>query len=95
MYLPISPTLPICSSILITASFAPPCAGPQSADIPAAIAEYGFVPELPARRTVEVLQFCSWSACKMNNRSSASAATGFTVYSSDGTAKNMCSRLLQ
>ena len=31
----------------MTASFAPPCAGPQSADMPAAIAEYGFVPELP------------------------------------------------
>ena len=29
-------------------------------------------------RTAEVEQFCSWSACRMNSRSSASAATGST-----------------
>jgi outer membrane protein W len=30
-------------------------------------------PVLPAKRTVDVLAFCSWSACKMNRRSIASA----------------------
>ena len=52
-------TVPICSSIASTASFAPPCAGPQSAETPAEIAAYGFAPVLPASRTVEVLAFCS------------------------------------
>jgi hypothetical protein len=52
-------TVPICSSIASTASFAPPCAGPHSAEMPEEIAAYGFAPVLPARRTVEVLAFCS------------------------------------
>jgi hypothetical protein len=52
-------TEPIPSSMSSTASLAPPCAGPHSADTPAEIAAYGFAPVLPARRTVEVLAFCS------------------------------------
>jgi hypothetical protein len=63
--------------------------------MPAEIAAYGFAPVLPARRTVEVLAFCSWSACRMNSRSSACAVTGSTLYDSHGTAKNMCSRFEQ
>ena len=69
-------TLPISSSISSTASFAPPCAGPHSAETPAEIAEYGFAPVEAARRTVEVLAFCSWSACRISNRSSAWTASG-------------------
>jgi len=45
---------------------------------PAEIAAYGLQPVLPARRTVEVLAFCSWSACRMNNSSSAFACSGST-----------------
>ena len=71
-------TVPMSSSIASTASFAPPCAGPHRADTPAEIAAYGLVPVLPARRTVEVLAFCSWSACRISSRSSACAETGST-----------------
>ena len=74
-----------------TASFAPPCAGPQSAETPADIAVYGLQPVLPASRTVEVLAFCSWSACRMKSRSSAFECSESGWYSSQGTAKNMCS----
>ena len=49
----------ISASIRSTASLAPPCAGPHSAAMPAAMAEYGLVPVEPARRTVEVDAFCS------------------------------------
>ena len=72
-------TVPMSSSITSTASFAPPCAGPHNADTPAEIAAYGFVPVLPASRTVEVLAFCSWSACRISSRSSAWAVTGSTT----------------
>ena len=51
------------------------------------------MPELPARRTVDVEQFCSWSACRIKRRSSASAATGSTSYFAAGTAKNITFRL--
>ena len=71
--------VPISSSIRRTASFAPPCAGPQSAAIPEAIHAYGFAPVEPARRTVEVDAFCSWSACKVKIRSIALASTGLTL----------------
>jgi hypothetical protein len=50
---------------------------------------------LPASRTVDVLAFCSWSACRMNSRSIACDAIGSTTYSSAGTEKNMCSRFAQ
>ena len=45
---------------------------------PADIAVYGLHPVLPASRTVEVLAFCSWSACRMNSRSSASECSEST-----------------
>ena len=79
-------TVPISSSISSTASLAPPCAGPQSADTPAEMAAYGLAPVEPARRTVEVLAFCSWSACRISSRSRACAASGSTWYGSQGTA---------
>jgi hypothetical protein len=46
-------------------------------------------PVEPARRTVDVLAFCSWSACRMNSRSSALAATGSTLYGSQGTEQHV------
>ncbi|CNU46936.1 Uncharacterised protein [Mycobacterium tuberculosis] len=33
-------------------------------------------PDEPTSRTVDVEQFCSWSACKMNNMSSARTTSG-------------------
>jgi hypothetical protein len=41
-------------------------------------------------RTVEVEQFCSWSACRMSSRFSAFATSGSTTYGSAGTANIMC-----
>ena len=35
--------------------------------------------ELPTARMVLVLQFCSWSACRMNSTSSACASTGLAL----------------
>ena len=58
--------------------------------MPAAMQANGLAPEEPAIRTVEVDAFCSWSACRMNILSSASASTGLILYSSHGTAKHMC-----
>ena len=52
-------TVPISSSIRNTASFAPPCAGPQSDAMPAAMHANGFAWLDPAMRTVLVLAFCS------------------------------------
>ena len=42
-----------------TASFAPPCSGPNSAAMPAATAENGSTPDDPTARTALVEQFCS------------------------------------
>ncbi len=39
------------------------------------------------QRTVEVEQFCSWSACRMNSMSSALATSGSTSYGSAGMPK--------
>ena len=58
MYSGIFLTSPISSSILITASFAPPCAGPQSDAIPDAIQAKRLAPDDPANLTVEVDAFC-------------------------------------
>src|SRR3569832_3014079 len=77
-----------------TASLAPPCAGPHKAAMPEAMHANGFAPELPARRTVEVLAFCSWSACRMKIKSSDFSATGSTSYSSLGFAFFLCCFLL-
>ena len=38
----------------------------------------------PTSRTVDVEQFCSWSACRMNSMSSALATSGSTSYGSAG-----------
>src|SRR3954468_11418040 len=87
-----SPTLetsPISSSICSAASLAPPCAGPHSEAMPAAMQAYGFAPDDPHRRTVEVEAFCSWSACRMKMRSIARTSTSFTLYSSVGTPNIM------
>ncbi len=80
------PSAAIWFSISITAWFAPPCSGPHSAPIPAEMHAKMFAIELPTRRTVLVEQFCSWSACRMNSRSTAFAITGSTSYSSHGVA---------
>ena len=38
----------------------------------------------PTSRTVDVEQFCSWSACRMNSMSSARTSSGSTSYGSAG-----------
>ena len=40
----------------------------------------------PTSRTVEVEQFCSWSACRIRICFSACTIVGLTSYGSDGTA---------
>ena len=62
----------------MTAWFAPPWSGPHSARMPAAIAAYRLAPELPTMRTVDVEQFCSWSACRIRSWFSAFSRTGET-----------------
>ena len=56
------------------ASLAPPWAGPHRQAMPAAMQANGLAPVEPARRTVEVEAFCSWSACRMKMRSIAWAS---------------------
>ena len=80
---------PISSSMWITASLAPPCAGPHSEAMPAATLANGLARELDASRTVEVLAFCSWSACRININSNAFALTGLIANSSAGSANIM------
>ena len=63
-----------------TSSFAPPCRGPERAAAAAAVARYGSLCELPTARMAFVLQFCSWSACRINRMSSARAITGLATY---------------
>jgi hypothetical protein len=41
----------------------------------------------PTRRTVEVEQFCSWSACRMKSMSSALTISGSRSYGSAGKPK--------
>jgi hypothetical protein len=64
--------------MLSTASFAPPCSGPNSAFTPADTEANMFAWLDPTRRTVEVEQFCSWSACRTKSMSSTLACTGST-----------------
>ena len=52
---------------------------PQGADGRGAGGEQVGLAE-PTIRTVEVLQFCSWSACRMKIRFSASSTSGVTTY---------------
>jgi hypothetical protein len=55
--------------------------------MPAAMQAKGLAPEDPARRTVEVEAFCSWSACSIMIRSIAFSRTGSTTLSSAGMAE--------
>jgi hypothetical protein len=61
--------------------------------MPAEMQAKGLAPEDPARRTVEVEAFCSWSACRIRMRSSARTSTGFGLYSSHGVPNIMCMKL--
>ncbi len=54
--------------------------------MPAAIHAKGFAPVDPARRTVDVEAFCSWSAWTMKSRLSASTKSGSASNGSVGTA---------
>ncbi len=55
--------------------------------MPAEIEANRFACEEPTSRTVEVEQFCSWSACRISSLSSALVTTGSGMYSSAGTEK--------
>ncbi len=81
------PSFLIFVSISSTAWLAPPCSGPQRALMPAEIDANRLACEEPTSRTVEVEQFCSWSACRISSFSSALTTTGFSSNSSAGTAK--------
>ena len=59
----------------MTATLAPPCSGPHSAQTPAATDAYRFACDDPTMRTVDVEQFCSWSACSSSSWSSARTTT--------------------
>src|SRR5918996_5490511 len=83
------------SSISMTAWLAPPCRGPQRAQMPAEIEAKRFAWLLPTMRTVEVLQFCSWSACRIRSRLRARVRTGLTWYGSAGTENIMWGEFAQ
>ncbi len=55
--------------------------------MPAEIDANRFACAEPTSRTVEVEQFCSWSACRMSSRSSALTNSGSTSYGSAGKPK--------
>ena len=63
-----------------TAALAPPCSGPDSACTPAEMLANTLASLEPTTRTVEVEQFCSWSACSTNSMSRALATSGSTWY---------------
>ncbi|CAB4757814.1 unannotated protein [freshwater metagenome] len=65
-------------SMSMTAWFAPPCSGPNRALMPAETEAKRFAWEEPTSRTVEVEQFCSWSACRRSSWLSAFEMIGFT-----------------
>ena len=75
------------SSISMTAWLAPPCSGPNSALMPAETDANRFACDEPTSRTVDVEQFCSWSACRRRSWLSAFDRTGLTSYGSAGTPK--------
>ena len=58
--------------------------------MPEAMQANGLAPEEPARRTVEVEAFCSWSAWRMKMRSMALASTGLIGLVSQGVLNIMC-----
>jgi hypothetical protein len=59
---PSSPSSWIDWSICMTATLAPPCSGPERAQMPAEIDVNRLAALEPTMRAVEVEQFCSWSA---------------------------------
>ena len=75
------------SSISSTAWLAPPCSGPNRALIPAETEANRLAWDEPTMRTVDVEQFCSWSACSTNSRSSARTMAGSRSYGSAGSPK--------
>ena len=68
------------SSISMTSTLAPPCSGPHRAQTPAAQEANRLARAEPTTRTVEVLQFCSWSAWRMKIRFRASSTSRVTMY---------------
>ena len=50
---------------------------------------------LPTMRTVEVQQFCSWSACRMNSWFSTLTTSSSISYGSAGTENIMLRKLAQ
>src|SRR5665647_487086 len=78
------PCASICSSISMTAWLAPPCSGPHRAQTPAAAEAYRLACDEATMRTVDVEQFCSWSAWSTSIRLSAEATSGVGTYSSYG-----------
>src|SRR3989338_1513698 len=82
--------LRISSSISTTSWLAPPCNGPHKAQTPAETDAYRLAQELPTSRTAEVLQFCSWSACKIKSVCRALTAVSLIRYSFLGVENIMC-----
>ena len=78
------PSALICSSISRTDWFAPPWSGPKRALIPAETEANRLACEEPTSRTVEVEQFCSWSAWRTRSCSRASTMSGSRSYGSAG-----------
>ncbi len=76
-------------SISSTLWLAPPWSGPNSAPMPAAVAEYGSTCDDPTLRTADVEQFCSWSACRISRTSSALAIRGSAWYFSSAILNSM------
>ena len=69
----------------MTAWLAPPCSGPNSALTPADTDANRLAWLDPTSRTVDVEQFCSWSACSRKSMSRVLATSGSTSYGSAGT----------
>ena len=63
--------------------------------MPAAMQANGLAPVEPARRTVEVEAFCSWSACSRKMRSIARASTGLICDFSQGLPNIMCRKFAE
>ena len=60
----------------MTSWLAPPWSGPQRAEMPAETDAKRLARLEPTMRTVEALQFCSWSAWRIRSRSRALATSG-------------------
>jgi hypothetical protein len=89
------PSLSIAISISSTSWLAPPCSGPQRAQMPALIDANRFALLEPTIRTVLVEQFCSWSACRIRSRFIAFTSSGSISYSSAGTENIMLRKFSQ